>query len=202
MSKIGALFYGWTRDLALRAIRRKLSIDTLTIVAGPAASGKSVLIENIMKSAELRERLRIPSVIDVKINALRVHRLFPKPHGHVVFHYNTLRPFFQGLNSYQHDPALSIILSAKTVIVIDIVTARERLLSHLSERGARRAKGVDQRLYKLYSSPDFLEQQREQWLRYCMDIVRPHQHIIVENNGEYRYSISILDTRYSTTPFD
>jgi len=164
------------------ATRRK--IDTLTIVAGPTSAGKSTLISKLESSPELCRSLGIPEKIDTTASYKLYHDPTTTPFGHVLFHYDILRPFGRALRTHDRDPVLSLLSSAKKVNIITIQASPERLVEQITT-GEPADSSRHQKIKAHYADGEFLNRWYKDWNNYIARV--PGANIItVENDGEFR----------------
>jgi hypothetical protein len=166
------------------AIVRRRRIDTLTVVAGPTSAGKSTFIEKLQSSPELRKQVGIPDTIDLVASYKLYHQPPTEPLGHVLFHYDILRPFGRALRTHERDPVLSLLTSARQVNVLTIKTSSERLIEQITT-GEPEASPRHQKIKKLYGDPEFLKRWYGSWGRFIKSLPNTRS-VIVENDGEFR----------------
>jgi hypothetical protein len=162
-------------------------IDTLTIVAGVTSSGKSTFLQRLRQDAELRRELELPDVT-ASASPRTLNGLSSRDLGHVLFHYDLLRPFGRALRTHARDPALSILRSARHVNVLTIMTPQERLLAQLkqNEFAGKTPTPRHLELFRRYQETGFLDEWYRAWLAFCENSAVA-RHIIVENSGTYRF---------------
>jgi hypothetical protein len=162
-------------------------IDTLTIVAGVTSSGKSTFLQRLRQDAELRRELKLPEVT-ASASPRTLKGLSSREHGHVLFHYDLLRPFGRALRTHWRDPALSILRSARRVNVLTIMTPQERLLAQLKQNEfvGKTPTPRHLELLRRYQEIGFLEEWHRAWFAFCENSAVA-RHVIVENSGTYRF---------------
>ena len=157
----------------------KRSIDRLTIVAGPTSSGKSTFIKQLCQSAELRRSLSIPNSIDAETSANECAQLPTGTLGHVLFHYDTLRPLGR-YRTYSRDPALTLLHASGSITVLTLRPPPEQLMRQFEGAGhgpSRRKL----RLRQLYAEPGFLDRWYSIWFRQVAGFHGIRRHLVIEN---------------------
>ncbi len=166
-------------------VAQKRRIDHLTIVAGPTSSGKSTFIDQLVESPDLRVRAGVPEKIDAVTSAGKYRQLPTGPLGHVVFHYDTLRPFDRSLRTYQRDPAMSLVAAARNVTVLTLDPPRERLVDQIVTANPD-ASQRHRRLAQLYREPGFLDRWRDLWYAHAAGIPNARL-LLVDSSSGYAF---------------
>lgn len=154
-------------------VAEKRRIEDLTIVAGPTSSGKTTFIERLTASPELRRQAGIPQEVAAVVNATRLRQLPDGPLGHVILHYDLMRPFDRSLRTHQRDPATSLALAARRVTVLTLDPPRDRLAGQIKAANPNPSKR-HLRLEKLYREPGFVDRWYQEWFAFVASIGARH----------------------------
>jgi SAM-dependent methyltransferase len=167
---------------------RKRRIETLTVVAGPTAAGKSTLIRRLQSDAALRERLSLPGEISAVATPGTVPGLPAGELRHVILNYDLMRPYGGEFRAFLRDPAATFIRQARNVNFLTILTPQARLLEQLGRAELRAEKPATRRarLEDLYRKPEILKLWYDAWGAFCGSFETARQQVVVENTGEFR----------------
>lgn len=167
------------------AIARKRKFDTITVVAGPTSVGKSTFIEKLESSEDFRKNFGIKQKIDMFASYKLYDSPISEPLGHIVMHYDILRPFGRAIRTHERDPVLSILKSAKKVRVLTLKATSERLVDQITT-GELEDSPRHQKIKELYSDLDFLNRWYKYWNDFVKSLPGEVEVINVENNGEFK----------------
>lgn len=148
-------------------------IKNLIIVAGPTASGKSTFCDHFLggRMIALYEK--------IGVNPLRENftymsaRVSDNPRtpvlGHVLYHYDILRPYMRSARVHSRDEALDILSSAENTSVITLWTSPDQLRSQLKKSRRKlfrwRTKR-ERRIEQDYENPRRIVEHYETWFEF------------------------------------
>ena len=141
------------------------AIGHLTVIAGPAAVGKSYLIRKLAEHDELREQMGIAKDVPALTARAFLKMRRSGTIDHLVLHYDILRPFYHGFPSYELDPGTAGLRSAERITFFTLRTTPERLRTQLEARIARRSQKHLLTLRTLYTDDRFIADWYDHWLR-------------------------------------
>jgi hypothetical protein len=175
------------------------TIRSLTVVAGPAAVGKTRLLEHLATDEQLRDRLRVPRAPTVTAGEF-FKRSPSGPIDELILHYDILSPHHKGLESHTADPAMSMLDHAETIAFFTLRTTHERLVAQLNGRitARRHVPWKLRKLRPLYESDLFVADWYERWFAFVKRFreVTERNYLIDVHRG---YALAEVSA-YSTLP--
>lgn len=168
---------------------KKRVIQTLTVVIGPVAAGKSTFTERLVCDVSLRKALSLPLAAPVLLSRDRVERLPQGRIEHLIMQYGLLSPLDRAIRHYDRDPLLDLFCAARDINFFTMVTPRDQLREQLKQRDLIWDQGHPghEMLYELYAKPNFLRTWYDLWFDFCSSQESLIQNVIVENCGDYRF---------------
>lgn len=150
---------------------KKLKIKHLILVSGACGSGKSTFIEKALPggcSSTLGLNDESFAVVSGSvIRSRKLSKFFPgQVNDSVVFHYDILPIHKCGINSYDRDPSLDVLMCAEKVSVVMLAPEKDQLLNQMiaSETTNGSMSKYHSDLRNKYQSPGWLSETYLDWL--------------------------------------
>lgn len=170
------------------------TIRSLTVVAGPAAVGKTRLLRLLATDEQLRERLRVPRARAVTAGEFFKLRT-SGPIDELILDYDILSPHHKGLGSHTADPAMSILGHAETISFLTLRTTHERLIAQLDGRITARqhAPWKLRKLRPLYENELFVADWYGRWFAFVERFadVTSRNHLVDTHRG---YTLAVVNS--------
>ena len=176
-------------------VAQKVAIDELVVVAGPSCSGKSTLIEALLRGdapeldAELSANASRPWLLAYPnhISELPSGRI-PK----LLFHYDFLRPWMNGPYNHRRDRSLDIFDCARTSRTVTLLAApadllrrwNEREIAPLTRRGKYRGRRRQLKVLRAFESAASVAHLYDRWFDHLAEV--PGRHSILDLRGGAR----------------
>lgn len=168
-------------------IAEKLHVDDLLIVAGPSASGKSELIERLVKSKCPELEPLVGSGSGPWIGS--EHHLDRLPYPNVpklVYHYDFLRPYLRGPFELSRDPATDIFGLAETVKSVTLISQpaelerrwRNRDIKPKTHFGIYWGRKRSKKILKSLADGEKVVHLYDRWIDFIRE--RPGQHYLLD----------------------
>ena len=157
----------------------KLSIENLTIVAGPSGAGKTTFIselmdnkyDNILGSGVASNSTYVTAK---KLGMMNLSEIFStNPVEKAVLHYETTRYIASNLHGFSRDITLDIVNCAKSVNFLIIAPRASTLINQMSKakpvnKGDKhnKARGA---IMNFYSKQGWLREHYSEWFDFCMN---------------------------------
>jgi hypothetical protein len=106
--------------------------------------------------------------------------------GHVLFHYDTMRPFGRS-RTYSRDPAMTLLLAARSITVLTLRPPHERLTAQFAAANPPSRRKL--RLKELYADKSFVDRWYSVWFAHVAKTDRVQRHLLIDNSGEGEYVI-------------
>jgi hypothetical protein len=176
----------------------------LLLVAGPSGCGKSAFIDQLRggrASPDISSRL--PCVVgwlQTSVKRLSAGRDRPDAAPGLIVHYDTMRPYQMGVDSYEADDALVSLLSQSSrATILTIKIAPDRLLNQYRARKARRpflGFGLRNRapLLSLYENQHDLAEWSAKWEMFCNALMRRREDVtlITIEPGAEKFAFNLV----------
>jgi SAM-dependent methyltransferase len=179
-------------------IAKKRRIDELVVVAGPTASGKSMLIDQLMNGAlpELVGRLGIERPAEwVTASADTIYRLDESRSSKIIFHYDLLGPWGRSCKTHSRDTDLALLGRARKVAFVTLWTPTGTLIERMTKkinhhklwrrtgtvlRGQEDPKARDIKVQHIYQQKDMLLSWYQRWIDFVALKYGDKPHLIIE----------------------
>ncbi len=178
------------------AIAHKRRIGRLVVVTGPTSSGKSTLMERLLRNEapEVAERLGMgaPSAW-TQSGSHRLKKLTEPKVQRLLFHYDFLRPYLRSAKVHKRDEALDILQTAKRITFLTIWRPPEALHRQLRrseiephmKRGVFKGKKRHLAILKDYEDPQKVLSHYRNWFDFARRI--DADHVVVSFEDGYRF---------------
>lgn len=173
-------------------IAEKLRIDSLLIVAGPSASGKSRLISKLAAGGQPDLDALVANRDDPWVEGLPNHIAdLPQPHvPKLAYHYDFMRPYLRGPFNFERDRATDLFSVAKTVASVTLIADAKDLADRWNRRevrskthfgiyvGSNRAK----KILKTYGDKAAVAALYDRWIEFIGS--QPGTHYLLDTRDE------------------
>lgn len=173
-------------------IADKLRIDSLLMVAGPSASGKSRYIEDLAAGRHPEMDALVGNRGDPWLEGLPNHIAdLPQPHvAKLAFHYDFLRPYLRGPFNFERDRATDVMTVAKAVTSVTLLADAKDLADrwHRREIRSRTHLGVyvgpkrSKKVLKAFSDRARVAELYDRWIDFIAR--QPGSHYLLDTRGE------------------
>jgi SAM-dependent methyltransferase len=179
------------------AIAHKRRVKQLLVVAGPAAAGKSVLIERLQnhQAPQVADALGLGNLSDWKdVTANSIDKVTNPQQNALIFHYDLMRYYGSSLRPFERDGALEVLDCADEITFLTLQTPAPILLERIEKRDLSDVKNKS-RDDRAVAKRDFfrdalaVEEMYREWLQFCEQksrAVKVARHIIVDENLQPR----------------
>ena len=157
----------------------KLSIDRLTLVSGPSAAGKSVLL-TALEDGQLDGILgssatKLPVMLSAQqVSERRLSDLFAaNPVSHLIYHYDTTRLLKYNFHSFSRDLATDLVDCAKSIDFIIVAPRASTLRQQMVTSKIAKAEGnkmkmkVRKRVLEYYGRDGWIADHYSEWFDFC-----------------------------------
>ena len=168
------------------AIAHKRRIKKLLVVAGPAAAGKSVLIERLQsgQAPQVADALGLKNLSDWKdVTANSIDKICEPQQDALIFHYDLMRYYGSSLRPFERDGALEVLNCADEITFLTLQTPAPVLLERIEKRdltGDTKNKSRDDRAEAkrdFFRDENAVEEMYREWKIFC-DAKSRHRKVV------------------------
>jgi len=176
------------------SIGYKRRIKKLFVIAGPASSGKSTLIQKLKNHSAptIAQAVGIEEGMKMEhVGGNELARYFNEKVDTLLFHYDIVRPFRRSAKTHDRDEALDILDTAEDIVILTLWTPPDILQKQFEEakifpdlkKGKKLKKSRRRRkIFQDYADKDKIYKFYDTWLDFCR--TKKAKHFIVKLQPE------------------